>query len=203
MTTTESPAIARTQRAAAVITEVTSPTVLAPALLIVVALHTEITQHRGALWWGLLAAVFVGALPLAFLKLGARLGRWDDHHVRRRELRAVPLTFAACSVALGIELLVGGHAPRAITALVVAMLAGLISVLVVSQWWKVSIHAAVAGGTAIILAAVFGTPGLIIGAVVVTCAGWSRVASRDHTAAQVLIGAVMGATAALLYLPLR
>jgi membrane-associated phospholipid phosphatase len=203
MTTTESPAIARTQRAAAVITEVTSPTVLAPALLIVVALHTEITQHRGALWWGLLAAVFVGALPLAFLRLGVRRGRWDDHHVRRRELRAVPLTFAACSVALGIVLLVGGHAPRAITALVVAMLAGLMSVLAVSHWWKVSIHSAVAGGTAIILAAVFGTPGLIIGPIVVLCAGWSRVASRDHTIAQVLIGAIMGATAALLYLPVR
>jgi EamA domain-containing membrane protein RarD len=71
MTTTESPYIARTQRAAAVITEVTSPTVLAPALLIVVAIHTQLAQHHGALWWGLLAAGFVGALPLAFLKLGA------------------------------------------------------------------------------------------------------------------------------------
>jgi membrane-associated phospholipid phosphatase len=123
--------------------------------------------------------------------------------VRRRELRAVPLTFAACSVALGIALLLIGHAPRAITALVVAMLAGLMSVLAVSHWWKVSIHSAVAGGTAIILVAVFGTPGLIIGPIVVLCASWSRVASRDHTGAQVLIGAIMGATAALLYLPLR
>jgi len=202
MTATDTSDIARTHRAAAVVTEVTSPTALAPALLIVVAVHTELTHHHGALWWGLLAAVFVGAFPLAFLKLGVRMGRWDDHHVRRRELRAVPLTFAACSVVLGIALLLGGHAPHAITALAVAMLAGLISVLAVSHWWKVSIHSAVAGGTVIILAAVFGTPGLIVGAVIVLCAGWSRVASRDHAAAQVLIGAIMGATAALLYTPL-
>ena len=203
MTPARTVATARRTRAATVITEITSPTVLAPAVLIAVAVHTEIRQQRGAIWWGLLAAVFVGAIPLAFLKLGVRKGRWADHHVRSRELRLVPLIVAACSVACGLALLLGGHAPNDITALVVAMLAGLISVLVVSRWWKVSIHAAVAGGTAIILAAVFGLPGLVIGIVGVVCAAWSRVASGDHSASQALTGVVIGAVAALLYLPLR
>ncbi len=197
------PDMVTTRRVATIITEVTSPAVLAPALLIAVALRTELRQHHHALAWGLLAAVFVGALPLAFLKVGARRGRWQDHHVHRRELRAIPLAFAACSVALGIALLLRGHAPQAITALVVAMLAGLLTVLVVSHWWKVSIHSAVAGGTAFILWDVFGPLGLVTGVLILTGAGWSRIASRNHTVPQVVIGSILGATAALLYLPLR
>lgn len=194
---------ARTKRAAAVLTELTSPTVLAPTLLIAMAVATEVRHHHGALLWGLLAAMFVGAIPLGFLKLGVRRGHWADHHVQHREARLIPLAVAAASVAVGIALLLAGHAPRAITALVIAMLAGLISVLIVSRWWKVSIHSAVAGGTTVILTAVFGIPGLVIGAVIAACAGWSRVASRDHTIAQVLAGIVIGACAALLYLPVR
>jgi membrane-associated phospholipid phosphatase len=193
----------RTRRSAKFVTELTSPTLLAPALLVAVALHTELDEHHQALLWGLLAAVFVGVIPLVFLKVGVRLGRWDDHHVRERASRVVPLVVAGCSVAVGIALLFAGHAPHAITALVVAMLVGLISVLVISQWWKVSIHSAVAGGTAVILTAVFGTPGMVIGVVLALGAGWSRLVSRDHTIAQVIVGLMVGGVAALLYLPLR
>ena len=188
---------------AKIVTELTSPTLLAPALLIAVAVKTQLNEHHQALLWGLLAAVFVGVIPLAFLKLGVRRGRWDDHHVRERTSRAAPLVFAGCSVAVGIALLYVGHAPHAITALVVAMLVGLISVLAISQWWKVSIHSAVAGGTAIILAAVFDVPGIVIGVFIALAAGWSRLVLRDHTVAQVIVGLVVGGAAALLYLPLR
>jgi membrane-associated phospholipid phosphatase len=76
-------------------------------------------------------------------------------------------------------------------------------VLVISRWWKVSIHSEVAGGTAIILAADFGAPGIVIGLVLALAAGWSRLVSRDHTLAQVIIGLIVGGAAALLYFPLR
>lgn len=191
------------RRTARIVTELTSPTVLAPALLVAVAVKIQLNERHQALLWGLVAAVFVGAVPLVFLKLGVRRGRWADHHVSERASRAAPLVFAGCSVAVGIGLLLAGHAPHAITALVIAMLVGLITVLVISQWWKVSIHSAVAGGTAIILAVVFGVPGIVIGVLVALAAGSSRLVSRDHTVAQVIVGLAVGGAAALLYLPLR
>lgn len=77
------------------------------------------------------------------------------------------------------------------------------TLVLISSWWKISIHSAVAGGTAVILCAVFGAPGLVAGVLIVAGADWSRVASRDHTAPQVVIGSILGAAAALLYLPLR
>jgi membrane-associated phospholipid phosphatase len=203
MTTSMAADTSRGRRTAQIVTELTSPTVLAPALLVVVAVKTQLNERHQAVLWGLVAAIFVGAVPLVFLKLGVRRGRWADHHVSERASRAAPLIFAGCSVAVGIGLLLAGHAPHAITALVIAMLVGLISVLVISRWWKVSIHSAVAGGTAVILSAVFGTPGLVIGLVLALAAGCSRLVPRDHTILQVIVGLIVGAAAALLYLPLR
>jgi membrane-associated phospholipid phosphatase len=193
----------RLRRAAVIITELSSPTLLAPALLIAVSIEVQVRDGRQALLWGLLAGVAVGVIPLAFLRLGVRRGRWNDHHVRQQESRPLPLIVAACSVAAGLVLLVLGHAPSRITALVVAMLIGLVAVLLVSVWWKVSIHAAVAAGTAIILSQSFGVTGLAIGIIVAVAAAWSRLAAGDHTLMQVAVGLAIGATAALLYLPLQ
>jgi MFS family permease len=180
------------RRAAHVVTELTSPTILAPSLLLAVALYDAATRSADALLWGAVAAIFTGAVPLAFLKYGARTGRWDDHHVHRRESRWLPLTFAIASVVVGLFLLAFGHAPRDLTILVIAMLAGLGSVLIVSHWWKISIHAAVAGGATVVLGAVFGVAGAAIGLALLLAASWARTASADHTRAQVLVGAVLG-----------
>lgn len=191
-------------RLARAITEMTSPTVLAPSLLVAVSIRLAITRSATALIWGAIAAVFVGVLPLAFLLYGARRGRWDDHHVRRREARVVPLAFAMACVAIGLLLLWLGSAPQPLRALVTAMLAGLAVVLGISRVWKVSIHAAVAGGTALVAAGEFEWAGLGLGLTILVAAGWARVTSEDHNTAQVVVGALAGAAVAgAVYLPLR
>jgi membrane-associated phospholipid phosphatase len=63
--------------------------------------------------------------------------------------------------------------------------------------WKISIHCAVASGSVAILALTFG-PLALCGYVLVALLGWSRVAVKDHTVAQVVAGAVLGAGAAAL-----
>ena len=60
--------------------------------------------------------------PLTLLVRGARLGRWDGHHVRNREGRLVPLALCLGSTAVGLAILLFGHAPRDVIALDVAML---------------------------------------------------------------------------------
>jgi membrane-associated phospholipid phosphatase len=61
-----------------------------------------------------------------------------------------------------------------------------------------SIHTAVAGGSAVILALVFGPTPLALGTglPLVGAIGWSRVRLGDHTVAQVLVGSVVGAAVA-------
>jgi hypothetical protein len=59
----------------------------------------------------------------------------------------------------------------------------------------VSLHAAVAAGTATTLVLVFGA-WLLASWVAVALVAWARVRMRDHTVGQVLVGVALGALAA-------
>ena len=165
-------------------------------MLLTISLDQWSTRGPASIGWGLLAALFAGALPLAFLRLGVRRGRWTDHHVDERSARKVPLAVALVSVLAGLAILVFSDAPRDLVALIVAMGAGLACVLAVSHWWKISIHSAVAGGTLVILGIQFEVVGICAGVVLASLAAWSRAALDKHTSAQVAVGLAVGAVAA-------
>lgn len=179
------------RRVAAVVTEVGSPAVVVVLLPLAVAWHA--TGHRpgATLLWGLVIAVFSSALPMLVVVRGARRGRWDGHHVRNREGRLLPLSLGLGSTALGLAILLAGRAPRDVIALDLAMLVTLFACLVVTRWWKVSLHAAVAGGAVATLALLYGPPLLVLAAGVALVA-WSRVEVGDHTVSQVVGGALLG-----------
>lgn len=193
------PATRPQQRLAELVTEVTAPAPTAALLLVAVALHSA-GSVRAALGWGLLAAVFAALIPFGFIVVGVLRGRWSNHHVPQREHRRVPLTVGIVSVVVGLLVLSAGGAPRELLALVAAMLVGLTVTLLVTQVWKVSIHASVAAGTAAILLQVFGAAALpAIPAVAVIA--WARTKTGDHTPAQVGAGCVLGALVAALVFP--
>ena len=172
----------------------------------VIAVPAVVGWHVGGLaglGWGLLGALFSAVIPLLFVTYGIRRGRWTDRHVSVRQHRPVIMIFTLCSVTTGIVLIIACGAPRQIVALIAAMLVALGALTVVTFWWKISVHAAVASGGVAVLALVYG-PAVLVAYVVVALVGWSRVALRDHTAAQVLSGAVLGgAVAAATYAFLR
>ncbi|WP_311699063.1 phosphatase PAP2 family protein [Streptomyces gibsoniae] len=180
-------------RMARLITDTLAPANLVIAILLVIGWHS--TSSVTGLGWGLLAALFCGGIPFAVIMLGVKRGNWTDKHVRIREQRAVPLLATMASVLIGISLLVALRAPREVFALVVAMLVGLITTMIVTIWWKVSVHTAVAGGVVVILLLAYGAhvAPLVLG---VAAVAWSRVALRDHTPAQTVVGALLGALAA-------
>ncbi|MFE6101283.1 hypothetical protein ACFVQ4_15080 [Streptomyces laurentii] len=180
-------------RLARVITDALAPAYLVMGILLIVGWHS--TSSWSGLGWGLLAALFCGGIPFAIILLGVRLGRWTDKHVKVRSQRAIPLSATMISVLLGVTLLVLFDAPREVFALVVAMIVGLAATMVVTVWWKVSVHTAVAGGVAVILMQVYGLT-LAPLTLAVAAIGWSRVALRDHTTAQTIAGAALGAAAA-------
>ncbi len=180
-------------RLARTVTDALAPAYLVMAILLIIGWHS--TGSLEGLAWGLLAALFCGGIPFAIILLGVRRGSWTDKHVKVRSQRAVPLTATMVSVLVGILIQVVFDAPRELFALVIAMLVGLAATMVVTVWWKVSVHTAVAGGVATILALAFGPP-LAALALVVAAIGWSRVQLRDHTVAQTIVGALLGGVAA-------
>ncbi len=176
------------------VTESLAPANLVIGQLILVAWHSA-DSTAARLTWGLAAAAFAGVLPLGFLLLGARQGRWEDHHVGEREKRPVVMLVILGSVLVGTALMIALGAPRELVALLVAMVLGLLVTLAVTLVWKISIHAAVAAGTVVILSLVFG-PVLNVLWLVAALIGWSRVELRDHNPAQVLGGFAAGGTVA-------
>lgn len=180
-----------TARAARIVTEVLTPPVLVVGLLVLVGALSAGSAAAGA-GWGLLAALFTAVLPYGAVLLGVRSGRFTDHHLTDRAERLKPFGLTLVSAVAGMALLVGLGAPRPLVALTLAELVGLLVTAVITRWWKVSVHTAVAAGTATVLVAVLGAGWWPCWAAV-AAVGWSRVVLRRHTLAQVLVGAPLGA----------
>ncbi|GGQ40962.1 phosphatase PAP2 family protein [Couchioplanes azureus] len=181
-------------RAARIASEIFAPAVLVAGLLLVVGWHAGETAGVSR-WWGLPGALFAAGIPLAYVVRGVRAGRLTNHHIPEREHRRVPLLFGIASVAAGLVVLLLLGAPRDVLALMAAGGTGLLVFTVVTHWWKMSIHAGVAAGTAATLTAVYGPAALLtVPFAVLAC--WARVRLSAHTVPQVIAGAIVGAVIA-------
>ncbi|MEZ0066651.1 membrane-associated phospholipid phosphatase [Streptacidiphilus sp. MAP12-20] len=155
--------------------------------------------HHGwaGVGWALFAALFAGVIPQAFIKFGIRRGNLGDRYVGDRAKRAKVLPVILASVIVGLLLMVVLGAPREMIAMILAMFATLIPIIAITAGlkWKVSLHTAVSGGAVAMLSIGLGAWWLA-GFLVVGLIAWSRVVVKDHTAAQTVVGTVVGALAA-------
>lgn len=189
-------------RLARLITEVFSPGILVAALLLLVAWHaTDTITH--AITYGLIAAAAASFLPLFYIIRGVRRGRWTDKHVVVHSQRRLPLLIILVSTVAGTGALALAGAPRELLALIASMVASLLVAvpITVLAHWGISIHALVAAGTVAALTVVFG-PAMTIGWLLVVMVARARVRLGEHTAGQVLAGAVVGALATGVLFPL-
>ena len=193
MTATDAGTVRRT-RVAKILTEVFAPPILVLTLLIVVAIHS-ISSIREGLFLGAVAAFFAAGLPYAIMIAGIRRGRLSDRHLSLREQRPAMMIIGLVSVSVGLLVMAWLDAPRELFAVVAAMVAGVGVAFAISSFWKISIHAACAGGTVAILVIVFGWI-MLVWVPVVAAICWARVTLRDHTGLQVIAGTVVGAIVA-------
>lgn len=146
--------------------------------------------------WGAVAALFAGVLPTVFISRGVRHGRWHDRNVGAKRPRLIVLAFIIVSVAAGLALLAGLGAPAELSGYFACLLGSVAVLAAITSVWKISIHCAVASGSVTIMALLFG-PWLVPGYLLVALTGWSRVAVKDHSAAQVVAGSLLGLVAAV------
>ncbi|MFE7561340.1 hypothetical protein [Kitasatospora sp. NPDC057500] len=205
------------ERAARTVTEVLAPVPLVSALLViallVIALLLLVGAHAADGWsgagWGLLAALFCGVVPLGVIALGVRRGALTGKHVRERRQRVLPTGARLLSVVTGVALPYLLGAPAEVGALMVAMPVGLVAAPAVTVWWvwwQISVHNAVAGGTATVLLLALGpaSPAPVPAtASLPVAAGWSRPVLRAHAPAQVVAGTALGGACALVFTLLR
>ncbi|UQU63464.1 phosphoesterase PA-phosphatase [Couchioplanes caeruleus] len=190
----------RSRRAAKLITDVLSPGALLSVLLVVVPVHA--VGAWPGLGWGLLAVVFVSVVPLGYIFARVRRRTLTDMHVGVREHRLLPFVVGLVSVVAGLVGLLVGGAPRDLVAVVGVILADAAVLIVVSSFWKISVHAMVAMMTTGILAVVHGR---VLWALLplVALVAWSRVRLTDHTGAQVVAGAAVGLAMVVVFVLFR
>jgi membrane-associated phospholipid phosphatase len=180
----------RRLRVARLVGEVLSPPPILVALALVVAWASSPTPAMAARW-GAIAALFASVLPYALILRGVRQGRLTDKNISLREQRIRFGVVAITSILLGLVLLAAFDAPAEMVALLAAVAVGVACGWVITLWWKISVHAAIAAGAATVLTLVFG-PALLVVWPLVALIAWSRVQVGDHTPAQVLAGIALG-----------
>ena len=156
-----------------------------------------------AVVWGAIAAAFASVLPYALILRGVRRGQLSDTNISLREQRIRFGVVAITSILVGLAVLAAFDAPAEMVALQASIAVGVACGWVITLWWKISVHAAIAAGAATVLLLVFG-PALLVVWTLVALIGWSRVQVGDHTPAQVLAGVALGVVVnATIFLLLR
>jgi membrane-associated phospholipid phosphatase len=180
----------RRLRVARVVGELLSPPPILVVLALVVAWDSSPTPAMAVLW-GAIAVVFASLLPYALVLRGVRRGRLSDKNVSLREQRIRFGVVAITSILVGLAVLAAFDAPAEMVALLASIAVGVACGWVVTLWWKISVHAAVAAGAATVLRLGVG-PALLAARPRVAVVAWSRVQVGDHTPAQVLAGVALG-----------
>jgi membrane-associated phospholipid phosphatase len=182
--------IPRRLRVARLVGELLSPPPILVVLALVVAWDSSPTPAM-AVVWGAIAAVFASVLPYALILRGVRRGRLSDKNISLREQRIRFGVVGITSILIGLAVLAALGAPAEMVALMASIAVGVACGWVITLWWKISVHAAIAAGAATVLTLVFGTAPLVVWPLVALIA-WSRVQVGDHTPAQVLAGVALG-----------
>ena len=180
----------RRLRVARLVGEVLSPPPILAVLALVVAWDSSPTPAMAILWGGI-AAVSASVLPYALILRGVRRGQFTDKNISLRQQRIRFAAVAIASILTGLAVLAAFDAPAEMVALQVSIAVGVACGWVITLWWKISVHAAIAAGAATVLLLVFG-PALLVVWPLVAVIAWSRVQVGDHTPAQVLAGIALG-----------
>jgi membrane-associated phospholipid phosphatase len=180
----------RRLRVARLVGEVLSPPPILAVLALVIAWDSSPTPAM-AVVWGSIAAVSASVLPYALILRGVRRGRLTDRNISLRQQRIRFAAVAIASILTGLAVLAVCDAPAEMVALQASIAVGVACGWVITLWWKISVHAAIAAGAATVLLLVFG-PALLVVWPLVALIAWSRVQVGDHTPAQVLAGIALG-----------
>jgi membrane-associated phospholipid phosphatase len=197
---TSSPRPLRT-RFARQISNILAPVTISVPGVLLVALYNA-RSLASALFYACVTFFFLSFGPMLYIIIGVRLGKFSDVDVSRRKERIGPFLFGLASVLAGLVTLVLIKAPKNLQTLLIITAVSCIVMLVITLWWKISIHASSLAGMVTFLTALYGV--IVLPAfLLVVLVSWSRVVLRRHTVAQVVAGALVSITLTSAILSIR
>jgi len=169
-----------------------------PSLAIVTVLTAaSVAPDTGKAWrWAIAYLATAVVVPMLYVGVRFVRGTVADLDLRHREERVGPYTVAVGAVLIATTMMHIGGAPLLLVRLGEASVIELACLAVITLYWKVSAHAAMAATLAaftLVAAAPAAAPCVALASLV--C--WSRVHLGHHDVAQTIAGAAVGAGAVL------
>lgn len=163
-----------------------SPFLVVPLFVFLVAAASADNARQLFTWMGVCVgfAVFV---PFLYIMAAVRKGYITDLHIGMREQRKVPYLLTMASMGVGLLALVKVGAPEVLVACGVTMLVNAAVFLLITQYWKVSVHSSVLAGCILALAVAFSSWNLLWLMLLVPVVMWARVQRKRHSFAQGLV----------------
>jgi hypothetical protein len=178
------------------LTNVLNPFAIFTALYALVA-FSDVDASRALLYVAL--ELLAAAAVAGYVLLMRRYSRVGDFWISARAERLTPaLSLLAAFVAL-LATLALLDAPQDLLLLTLSMGLASASVALVTLFFKASAHCTVAGHAAAASLLLLGPLGLIF-SLVLPLVIWARISLGAHTVLETLVGAVIGAVFALLFL---
>jgi membrane-associated phospholipid phosphatase len=178
-------------RAARLLTDLVDPKNVITALCLLVGAH----YGWSGIGWGALAIIFCAVIPIVFIVLTGKEKTFADRHVPEQARRMIVIPVIVLSVLTCLTLMIVGRAPAPILSMVAAMLATVAVLWPITKYTKISFHTAVLSGALAMLGLLYG-PWWTVSAVLIPLVAWSRSQLKDHTPAQTVAGALLGAIVA-------
>lgn len=171
-------------------------TITSPFLVVIVfglwAIGSSVqTVHDFALLGGLCLILIVG-LPFFYILVNIQRGKITDMHVAIREQRAMPFVVATFGAIVLLTLYILLGAPKHLVALAASLIVSGVIFGAVTQFWKISIHAAAYTGAVIIVSFVisFDLLWLLLLLPVII---WARLVRKRHSPAQAILASLLNA----------
>lgn len=171
---------------ATIISRIFEPFVMFSVVTLVAALHSGLATT--AMPWFLTMLIVMIGLPIALLTWAIRTKKVDNWDVSRREQRIIPMIILLILSAIYV-FAVSRFGNSELTNLFLLYFVWLVGFFVVTTKWKISGHTSANALAIGLLISWFGWiwwPLLLI----VPLVAWARVVRKDHTVAQVVVGAL-------------
>jgi membrane-associated phospholipid phosphatase len=154
------------------------------------------TARSAALLWATFATLLQVVPMTIFFRIRLRQGAYSDEDVSIRTQRSELYLVGLVTLVLGLLATVVYSGPAALAAMLLSAI--LINVIgfTINMFWKISVHAASIGTTAMLATIYLPLFGGIMWLLAVLL-GWARLRTRNHTLMQVIAGIALSIFAVL------
>jgi membrane-associated phospholipid phosphatase len=148
-----------------------------------------------------ISSFFGSILPIAVILYLTRKGVIPDVYASNRETRTKPFVGALGSCLCGVIVLVFFQAPQIMVSLMACYFVNSFVMMIITQTWKISVHASGITGPATFLVHQLGI-GMLPFFALILPVGWARIKLEAHNLSQVVAGALLTVGLTLIQLEL-